>query len=474
MSSARAEPAAQNRTKEATGIGTDVKLSLAARFHFAFAEFGYNNIYFWISAFLMAYLIDTVRIPPAQVSLLILAVRIFDAANDPYIGSLADKTRSRWGRYRPWIGIGGVALVITVIAMFSMSSDWTMNGKMAYMWIVYILVTIASTCCNMPFGALNGCLTSNATERLKASSLRMVIAGIGIQVANVLAVPMLRFFSGGTDAYNTRGYFFAVLICGVISVPTLIWTAVKSREVVGPPPDQGKVSYRQMFKTMFSSRYVFVISLGMIANGINMYGGMTMGIYYFKFVANNPVLMGLSALVTMPFGWIGAGVVGPWLYIRMKNKGKVMALVSYIGAAAAIVRFFFPAPHPIWWIAGCLSALFMAGGALGYGMIGDAVDVCEYNTGVRCDGFLASFISTAFKIGGAIGPAFGALMLGMLHYNPDLVVQPANIVSGINALVNLIPAGFSLFIALIYTFAWDLSDEKHYQIRLELDRRRGQ
>jgi GPH family glycoside/pentoside/hexuronide:cation symporter len=324
----------------------------------------------------------------------------------------------------------------------------------------------------MPFGALNGCLTSNATERLRASSLRMVVAGIGIPIANVLAVPMLRFFSGTGDQYNTRGYFYGVLICCVISVPTLLWTAVKTKEVVGPPPDQGKVSYAQMFRTMFSSRYVPLIAISFIATGINMYGGMTLGIYYFRFVAKNPMIMGISALVMMPFGWIGAGFMAAFLYKFQRHKGREVALVSFIAAFCAVVRYFFPAPHPIWWIMGVLMGLFGAGSALVYGMIGDAVDVVEYKTGIRADGFLASFTSTALKFGGAVGPAFGALMLGVLRYNPDLAVQPPELVRGINILQNLMPAGFSLLNAVIYLLFWDLDEKKHTPIREELERRR--
>jgi sugar (glycoside-pentoside-hexuronide) transporter len=453
-------------------IETNVKLSIGARINYAVAEFGYNCTYYWISAFLMAYLIDVMRIPAAQVSLLILAVRIFDAINDPYIGSLADKTRTSWGRYRPWILAGGVMLSLVVIAMFGMRPQWGMGGKIAYMWVMYIIVTLASTACNMPFGALNGCLTSNMEERLKASSMRMLVAGFGIQTANVLAVPLLRYFSKGSDTYTANAYFFAVLICCAISIPTFIWTGFKTREVVGPPPNQGKVSYFQMFKAMFSARYIFIIIIGWFATGVNMYGGMTMGIYYFRFVAKNPLIMGISALVMMPFGWIGAGFTGAFLYKYLRHKGKAVAVVSFIAAFCAVIRFFFPAPHPIWWASGVFMGIFGAGSALVYGMIGDAVDVVEFKTGIRTDGFLASFTSTALKFGGAVGPAFGALMLGMLNYNPDLSVQPPELVRGINMLQNLVPAGFSLLNALVYLLFWDLDEKKHIPIREELERRR--
>ena len=108
-----------------------------------------------------------------------------------------------------------------------MQASWSYTFKMIYMWVTYLLVTIFSTCCNMPFGALNGVLTSDSGERAKLSGLRMVFANVGASWAGLIAVPLIVFFSGvGDGATQTpRGYLLAVIVCVVIGLPTLFWSS---------------------------------------------------------------------------------------------------------------------------------------------------------------------------------------------------------------------------------------------------------
>ena len=98
---------------------TKVKLDFRERINFSISEFGYNSIYIWITAFMAIFFTDYIGVAATSVSLLMLVVRIFDAINDPIIGSLADRTRSKWGRYRPWVAIGGIVMSLLIILLFA-------------------------------------------------------------------------------------------------------------------------------------------------------------------------------------------------------------------------------------------------------------------------------------------------------------------------------------------------------------------
>ncbi len=184
------------------------------------------------------FLTDQMGIAAGAVSFLTLFVRIFDGINDPIIGSMADRSVDKGkGKYKPWVRWGALAMSLSIIALFAMQASWSYTFKMIYMWVTYLLVTIFSTCCNMPFGALNGVLTSDSGERAKLSGLRMVFANVGASWAGLIAVPLIVFFSGVGDGttQTPRGYLLAVIVCVVIGLPTLFWSSYKVKEVVKPP-----------------------------------------------------------------------------------------------------------------------------------------------------------------------------------------------------------------------------------------------
>ena len=190
---------------------TKVKLDFRERINFAISEFGYNSIHIWITAFMAIFFTDYIGVAATSVSLLMLVVRIFDAINDPIIGLLADRTRSKWGRYRPWVAIGGMVMSLLIILLFAAQPTWPMSVKVGWMWVIYILITVASTACNMPYGALNGVITSDTEERTKLSAIRMVFATIGSNFTNLIAATLILLLSGTNQTGNSaRGYSLAV------------------------------------------------------------------------------------------------------------------------------------------------------------------------------------------------------------------------------------------------------------------------
>ena len=451
-------------------VDANIKLTVGQRLNYAIAEFGYNFIYFWVSSYLMIYYTDIIGVAAGSVSLLVLVVRIFDAANDPIIGSIADRTRSPWGRYRPWVLLGGIALAITVFFLFNANPHWDTTTKVIYMWVLYITVTLASTCCNMPFGAMNGVLTSNANERVKLSGMRMVVANIGLNLAGVVAIPLVVAFSAAGGAQTAGGYRWAVLFCCVISVPTLAWTACKCREVLMPPPTQDHIPIKSQFKAL-ANRYIFIAIFGNLLGGVVMYGKMSMLTYYFKYVSHDEGLMTTYSLLGMIGAVVGAGLIGPWAYGKLKNKGRVQFWNNLISCILCVVMYFFIAPSPVFFI---LTLIIGFGngvtGSINYSLVPAAIDYGELKTGVRCDGCIASFVSTALKFGGAIGPALGGWALGYFGFVAN-VEQTAGVQSMLNFSVTIVPAICCLLTMIAFMF-YDLNDEKHVQIREELDRRR--
>lgn len=137
----------------------DGSLSFVEKLHYGIGTIGYNASFHWVSTFLQIYYTDTIGVSAGALSALVLGVRLFDAVNDPIIGSMADRTRTRWGRYRPWLLFGGIGLPLSMIALFSARSSWSPATKVLWMCIWYVVATVMSTCYDMPYSALHGALS---------------------------------------------------------------------------------------------------------------------------------------------------------------------------------------------------------------------------------------------------------------------------------------------------------------------------
>ena len=452
---------------------TKVKLDFRERINFAVSEFGYNSIYIWISAFMAIFFTDYIGVAATSVSLLMLGVRIFDAINDPIIGSLADRTHSKWGRYRPWVAIGGTVMSLLIILLFAAQPAWPMSVKVGWMWVIYILITVASTACNMPYGALNGVITSDTEERTKLAGVRMVFANIGSNFTNLIAATLILLLSGTNRTANSaRGYSLAVIVSVVIGLPTIIWSAVKSKERVQPPPEQMKKGARiplsQQMKCLFGNKYALICLFGQFMVGFLAYGRMTIMAYYFTYYAGNFELYSVTGIVGIATGIIGSGFV--W---QFRHKGYALAIGFGLSGLFYIPIFWFIPQQIVFWVFYAFSNLFQtAASALRYSCDGDNADFAEYKYGIRVDGFLSAFISLMLKAGGAVGPAILIAWLDALGYVPN-ITQNASVLTALNLSMSIIPAILCVICAIGYLLVYDMDSKKHSEIVNELEKRRG-
>ena len=206
----------------------DGSLSFVEKLHYGIGTIGYNASFHWVSTFLQIYYTDTIGVSAGALSALVLGVRLFDAVNDPIIGSMADRTRTRWGRYRPWLLFGGIGLPLSMIALFSARSSWSPATKVLWMCIWYVVATVMSTCYDMPYSALHGALSPSSRERVRISSVRLTCSQIGTQITGILGIQLILYFSHAGGARTEGGYLTAVALICLATLPLAIWPAFKS------------------------------------------------------------------------------------------------------------------------------------------------------------------------------------------------------------------------------------------------------
>ena len=467
----------KNRPNKNNAESTNVMPSIRERISYAVGDFGYASVYMWVSSFMTIFFTDYIGVSAASVSALLLVVRIFDAINDPIIGSIADRTKSRFGRYRPWVAFGGTAMCVLIVLLFAAQPTWSTDVKTVWMWVIYTLVTVAATCYGMPFNALGGVITSNDAGRVKLSNTRMVFSSLGSNFTNLIAATLILMFSGTNWTENTaQGYSKAVLCSVVIGLPFILWSAAKSKERVQPPPEQvkkgNKIPVLLQMKCLLGNKYALGCLFGQFVAGFYTYGRYTILAYYFTYYEGNFELYSITGIIGIFTGIIGSGLLGPWLYNMIKHKGRAVGAAFGLAGLFSIPLFWLSAKGILFWVFYALStALGTAAFGLRYGCDGDNADFAEYKYGVRVDGFLSAFISMMLKAGGALGPAALLVWLDSLGYVANQAQNDA-VLNALNMGMSFIPAVLLILVALNFLIFYDMDSKKHAEIVKELEHRR--
>ena len=162
-------------TESIQTVDTNIKIPFWKAACFGLGDFGNNFVWTFVGSYLMIFYTDVFGIPMAAVSLLMLIARAWDAINDPIIGGLSDRTRTRWGRYRPWVLLMSFPTAIITVLTFWAHPDWSNTSKIVYMYVTYALLVFCYTGVNIPYSAMTSVLTQNTDERAKLSTMRITL-----------------------------------------------------------------------------------------------------------------------------------------------------------------------------------------------------------------------------------------------------------------------------------------------------------
>lgn len=426
-----------------------VKLSMPQKLGFSGMELGNNFSWIYITSFLMVYLTDTLLIPAGMVSLMFLICRFWDAVNDPLIGMLSDRTRSRWGRYRPYVMFGTVPLFLLTVILFYPNMNWSVSGRFAYVFIVYVLLVACYTAVSLSVGSLNAAVTQDPAERGTISTYRMCAGFAGGTIVMVLVSYLEPVISSRT---NNLGYFIIAAVLAVFAIPMHYFGAKMQKEVV-PPSKKKKIPLPVLLKWSFKNPEFIKLSVMFFFMGISWYGMLTVEYYWFIYVVGNGQLYGLANIVGI-IPCVAGLVITPWLAGKMKGKGSVVILAYALYGFFNFISYFYFRHNmniPLVMVSLLLVTLFMIiAQSMLYGMIPDTVEYTELiSDGIRMDGFINTLVSFWNKIGITIGTALTGWILEISGYNPLLETQTSTVLNAMDLLRWMMPALSSLLIILV-------------------------
>lgn len=429
------------------------------KFSFGLGALGKDLCYAMISYFLMIYFTDTVGMAPLFVGNLFLVARIWDAFNDPMMGFVVDNTRSKWGKFRPWILLGAVLNSIVMIFMFRKPAGITGFSMYAYFSVMYILWGMTYTVIDIPYWSMLPSLSSTKEERDSMSVIPRIFASLAWLLMGALAIKMVSMLGNGDDA---KGYSMLAVGIAVIFVVTSIITVVfvKDRSCFGETGD--KKAERTTVKDalhviMANDQLKVFIGVVLCYNlVVQLAGGVA--IYYFTYVAGDKDLYPIFTTAAQ-FAEIGALFLFPVLSKRLSKK-QVFAIASFspaIGLVGLVVSGFF-APQNVVIIAVC-GVLYKLGSGLTLGattvMLADVIDYGQVKLGSRNESIIASFQTLLVKTASAVSAWLIGVGLTIVGYVAN-TEQSAATIMGMRVLMGVIPAVITVLAFVIYVKGYKL------------------
>lgn len=440
------------------------------------------SVLYWqtFMLYLVYFYTDVFIIPASVAATMFLVTRMFDGINDPVMGMIADRTKTRWGKFRPYLLWLAVPFAISGVLVFT-TPGFGETGKIIWAYSTFILVMVMYTAINIPYTALMGVVSPNSQDRTALSSFKFIFAfGAGILVSATL-LPMTKYLGGGNDQ---QGWQYAFIIYGIAAVIFFMITFKGTRERVTPPPSQ-KSSIRQDLYELITNKpwLILLATTLMFVLFIAIRGSVTA--HYFKYFIDQQTLTlpflgtqtySFEALVSA-YNTIGqiSSLLGVVLILWVsKHLGKKKTFIIYlIVAVISTGSIYFLSADQL----GLIYFLQIVGSATGgplsvllWAMYADTADYGEWIRGRRATGLVFSASTMSQKFGWAIAAFISLNLMAGVGFEPN-VMQTAESLRGLLLLFSLIPALIGILALLIY-LTYPLNEEKVKQMTDELEARR--
>lgn len=413
---------------------------------YGLGDMGFNFYWTNISTFLLIFYTDVFGISAAAAATMLFVVKIFNAFTDPMIGAFADRTQTRWGKFRPYLLFMPLPLAAMGVLTYS-TPDLGPTGKLVWAYVTYLLLMTVYTGVNLPYSALSGVITGDARERNAINASRFVCGFLGGMVVTA-ATPRLVQWLGGGD--STLGWTLTMAFWGTAAAVILAITFATTRERVQPAQTQPS-SVRQDLADLRSNRPWILLFLLALIIMISITLRMTSAAYYFKYVVNRPEL--LATFVPAYLLAAAAGTALTPLLARFIDKRQLMIVLMLISTVLS-AAFLFVDASQIWLMYALQVALGLALGPkspLNFSMLADAADYNEWRNGRRATAMTFAASSFAQKLGTAVAVGVIGAIFTALGYVPN-TAQSADSQAGIVWLMSVIPAVFTLLAAVLMMF----------------------
>lgn len=459
-------------------------IKLKEKIGYGFGDMASSMFWKLFGAYLMIFYTDIFGLPAAVVGTMFLVTRVWDSMFDPIVGIVADRTNSKWGKFRPYLLY--LALPFGIIGILTFyTPDLGYAGKVVYAYVTYSLMMMVYSGINVPYASLLGVMSSNPHERSTLSTFRMMFAYLGSFVALLLFMPMVNSFSNNSNDLNDQQFGWTMaasviaIMCTILFLLCFSWT----KERVKPINSQ-KTSLKDDLKDLFRNKPWWIL----FGSGVStlIFNSIRDGaaVYYFKYfiledgyeqldIFGIPmVLSGLYLSLGQIFNIVGVVLAAP--VSNRIGKKKTFALSMILATVLSIIFFWFDRDDiRLIFAFQCLISI-CAGSIfpLLWSMYADCADYSELNSGNRATGLIFSASSMSQKFGWAIGTAVTGWLLAFFGFQANSV-QDADTINGIKMFLSILPAIATLCSVLFISF-YPLGENRMKEISEKLKIKRDE
>ena len=438
------------------------RLGLWRTVGYSVGDFAFNLFFTFCNLFLLYFYTDVLGLQAGVAGGIIMVALVVEGVFDPLMGVIANRTRSRFGRYRPWLLFGALPLCLSFVAMFA-PLGLKGGALVGYTLVTHLVFRLLYTVVGVPYAALSAQMTADSRERSQLAGSRMMFAMLcGLTLA-AGSLPLVHALGGGHVGFFRMSLCSAALALAIFAVCWLSTREDPSATLSQPHPLQAWRALLRNPPFLMVTGALTTASIGSTASSKSL-------VYYVKYV------VGSEALVTpaLTVGVLVATCLTPvWMLLTPRLGKRRVWLAGAATATLQGVAFYLLRPTgPLLLVVVGLSGVSLSAIALTFwSMLPDTVEYGEFRAGVRVEGAIYGMATLAQKVALGIGVGFLGVLLDLIGYRPNAVQAPSTL-EGLRVLATLVPAGLAALGGLIvwrYPLDWRL----HARLRRALDRRRA-
>ncbi len=455
-------------------------------FAYCFGGFGQGMIYAVMSSFISDYYTNVLFLPHIFILLLMLLARVWDAINDPMMGSIVDHHTTKRGKMKPYIQFACFPIAILTFLMYWAPDGMSKQSLMIYCAFIYVLWGMSYTIGDVPFWGLPNVLTGNSEERGQQISFARTFNGVGSAIPTVMYLLIGYIMPGDDVATSKMKYLIMAITASVIGILFYFTSSMKVKERVIPPVvAKNRTGKSGLYRILHCKPLVLVIIMGVLSSGRYMMSAAAVHVSRYAFMGVNPNNIYLILQICSGGGMFISMLFMPLVMKKFDYK-KIVILTNLVGAGASVVTTLVGWYTQNFYI--CAPFIFLQCVPLGvmntisYAMICDSLDYMELETGYRDNGMGSACQGFINKLGNAIATAGISLVYILLKLDPSKIVGQSAKVSeaalltttqrfGMFSLITIIP-GVSLLLCTIPVFFYNLSKKNMTEISKELNERR--
>ncbi len=446
-----------------------MKLTSKEKYSFGIGAIGKDAVYNIVAVYFMFYLTDVLGISAGFIGGLFFVARIWDAVNDPMMGLIVDNTRTKWGKFRPWILIGTIVNSIVLIFLFT---DCGLTGKSLYVYvsIMYILWGMTYTLMDVPYWSMLPNLTSDKKEREEISVIPRIFAALAGLAISSLGLKIVSVLGGGNQK---KGFLFFAILVSIIFILTITITVKNTREH-NSSQNQEKTTLKKMIHVLVKNDQLLAFLGLVLLFTIGQQIIAAIQLYYFKYVTGTEklftVFVSFSGIATMCGLFIFPKVVGSLSRVKVHVLGCVLPI---LGIALLLVSGIIAPKNFL--LVGISGIIYSFGGGFFTGSqtvaLADIVDYGEYKLGTRNESVVFSMQTLLVKISTAFGGLLTGVILSLTGYVPNQV-QSASTVNGLRIVMTIVPIVFIILSVLVYKKFYKLNGALLSKVMLTLEEKR--